>query len=117
QRDEDLDISYEGLLSLSSMLGDAKPRGTPEGIISLLPKGKYRDWVRPGATDERCPICLDDYQPDDDCLRLNGCSHWFHDGCLQVRPCHLRSIPRDQRSSVPAMAQDRAHVPRVPRVR
>ena len=53
-------MSYEGLLSLSTLLGDVKPRGTPADIISSLPKGTYGEWVRPGHTEERCPICLDD---------------------------------------------------------
>ncbi|KAI0666381.1 hypothetical protein C8Q78DRAFT_984142, partial [Trametes maxima] len=84
-RDEDFDVSYEGLLSLSSLLGDVKPRGTPADIITSLPKGTYSEWARPGTTEERCPICLDDYQPTDQCLRICDCSHWFHEGCLQVR--------------------------------
>ena len=60
QRDEDLDTSYEGLLSLSTLLGDVKPRGTPGDIVSSLPRGTYGEWARPGHTEERCPICLDD---------------------------------------------------------
>ncbi|EIW56081.1 uncharacterized protein TRAVEDRAFT_128767 [Trametes versicolor FP-101664 SS1] len=118
QRDEDFDVSYEGLLSLSSLLGDAKPRGTPDDIIESLPRGTYREWTRPGATEERCPICLDDYQPDDPCLRVCGCSHWFHEGCLQVR-CRpsFPATPRRRSSSAVAMAQDCAHMPRVPRAR
>ena len=60
QRDEDIDMSYEGLLSLSSLLGDVKPRGTPSDIVSTLPKGTYGEWACPGETEERCPICLDD---------------------------------------------------------
>ena len=96
-------MSYEGLLSLSTLLGDVKPRGTPADIISSLPKGTYGEWVRPGETEERCPICLDDvryrfvslsvtqliqlhqYTAADACMRIPGCSHWFHDGCLHVR--------------------------------
>ncbi|KAI0700668.1 hypothetical protein C8T65DRAFT_580093 [Cerioporus squamosus] len=84
QRDEDIDMSYEGLLSLSSLLGDVKPRGTPADVLSALPKGTYGEWASPGATQERCPICLDDYAAADACMRIPGCSHWFHDGCLQV---------------------------------
>ncbi|KAI8973156.1 hypothetical protein BD414DRAFT_425186, partial [Trametes punicea] len=83
-RDEDFDFSYEGLLSLSALLGDAKPRGTPADVIASLPRGKYSEWASPGATEERCPICLDDYLPADPCLRISECSHWFHEGCLQV---------------------------------
>ena len=53
-------MSYEGLLSLSTLLGDVKPRGTPSEIVSSLPKGTYAEWATPGETEERCPICLDD---------------------------------------------------------
>ncbi|RDX42031.1 hypothetical protein OH76DRAFT_1363528, partial [Lentinus brumalis] len=84
QRDEDIDMSYEGLLSLSSLLGDVKPRGTPAEVLSSLPKGTYGEWSSPGAMEERCPICLDDYAAADACMRIPSCSHWFHDGCLQV---------------------------------
>ncbi|OSD07668.1 hypothetical protein PYCCODRAFT_1358288, partial [Trametes coccinea BRFM310] len=83
-RDEDFDFSYEGLITLSSILGDVKPRGTPSDVIASLPRGTYSEWARPGATEERCPICLDDYEATDPCLRIGGCSHWFHEGCLQV---------------------------------
>ena len=55
-------MSYEGLLSLSTLLSDVKPRGTPTDIISSLPKGTYGEWARPD-TEERCPICLDDVRP------------------------------------------------------
>ncbi|KAI0644101.1 hypothetical protein C8Q79DRAFT_1011899 [Trametes meyenii] len=92
-RDEDFDVSYEGLLSLSSLLGDVKPRGTPADIIASLPKGTYGEWARPGTTEERCPICLDDYQPTDQCLRICDCSHWFHEGCLQQWLKGARTCP------------------------
>ena len=64
QRDDEFDMSYEGLLSLSTLLGDVKPRGTPADIISSLPKGTYGEWKTPGETEERCPICLDDVSGD-----------------------------------------------------
>ncbi|TBU53011.1 hypothetical protein BD310DRAFT_183164 [Dichomitus squalens] len=110
-RDEDMDMSYEGLLSLSTILGDVKPRGTPADIISSLPKGTYGDWVRPGVTEERCPICLDDYDAKDACLRVPACSHWFHEGCLQqwlktARTCPVCrgrvTKPRSGENSAPA---------------
>ncbi|KAI0746441.1 hypothetical protein C8Q80DRAFT_1104537 [Daedaleopsis nitida] len=85
QHDDEFDMSYEGLLSLSSLLGDVKPRGTPADVLASLPKGKYSEWATPGETGERCPICLDDYDASDVCSRIPGCAHWFHDGCLQVR--------------------------------
>ncbi|KAH9855515.1 hypothetical protein C2E23DRAFT_724188, partial [Lenzites betulinus] len=109
QRDEDFDFSYEGLLSLSNLLGDVKPRGTPADIVSSLPKGKYRDWATPGVTDERCPICLDDYTQEDACLRIGGCSHWFHEGCLQVRS--FLPLPLLIRSHAHRSNGSRAHAP------
>ncbi|KAM5543807.1 hypothetical protein V8D89_002424 [Ganoderma adspersum] len=93
QRDEDLDTSYEGLLSLSTLLGDVKPRGTPGDIVSSLPRGTYGEWARPGHTEERCPICLDDYDAKDACLRIPTCSHWFHEGCLQQWLKGARTCP------------------------
>ncbi|KAI0916656.1 hypothetical protein AcV5_003082 [Taiwanofungus camphoratus] len=82
-RDEDLDTSYEGLLQLSTLLGEARPRGTPQQVIVSLPRGFYKDWAKTGETEERCPICLDDYQPEDTVLKVPDCSHWFHGGCLE----------------------------------
>ncbi|EMD32435.1 hypothetical protein CERSUDRAFT_58542, partial [Gelatoporia subvermispora B] len=84
QRDEDLDTSYEGLLHLASVMGDALPRGTPEDIIARLPTALYRDWASQ-SSDERCPICLDDYEQTDPVLKVSDCSHWFHKLCLEVR--------------------------------
>ncbi|KAL6303717.1 hypothetical protein BKA93DRAFT_734388, partial [Sparassis latifolia] len=92
-RDDELDASYEGLLSLAEFLGEAKPRGTPADVVASLPSGVYRDWASPGNTEERCPICLDDYQPTDPVLKLSACSHWFHKGCIEVC-CKWLSLPR-----------------------
>ncbi|KAH9942703.1 hypothetical protein B0H21DRAFT_696156 [Amylocystis lapponica] len=85
QRDEDLDTSYEGLLHLTGLLGEARSRGTPASVMSSLPSGIYKDWAKPGESEERCPICLDDYQATDPVLKVTECSHWFHKGCLEVR--------------------------------
>ncbi|PIL27190.1 hypothetical protein GSI_10333 [Ganoderma sinense ZZ0214-1] len=110
-RDEDLDTSYEGLLSLSTLLGDVKPRGTPGDIVSALPRGTYGEWVHPGHTEERCPICLDDYDAKDACLRVPACSHWFHEGCLQQWLKGARTCPVCRgRVSKPAAAETSAPV-------
>ncbi|KIM43455.1 hypothetical protein M413DRAFT_68962 [Hebeloma cylindrosporum] len=84
QRDEDFDESYESLISLAATLGEAKPRGAPPEIVEKMEKGKYKDW-KTEESDVRCPICLDDYEPDDPVLKLNNCSHWLHHDCLNVR--------------------------------
>ncbi|KAG6908281.1 hypothetical protein DXG01_005382 [Tephrocybe rancida] len=81
-RDEDFNGDYEALLSLAAQLGDAKPRSTPDDVIAGLDTGLYKDWKTPDS-DSRCPICLDDYTPDDSLLKLADCSHWLHRECLQ----------------------------------
>jgi len=81
-RDEDFDDSFESLTNLTAALGEVKPRNTPSHVIAGLPAGKYGEWAAPGC-DERCPVCLDDYQADDELLRITDCSHWFHRCCLE----------------------------------
>jgi len=92
-RDSELDTSYEGLLNLAELLGEARPRGVSEEDIASLPSGVYVDWATPGETDERCPICLDDYQPVDPVLKVPACSHWFHRGCLEQWLKNARTCP------------------------
>jgi len=59
QRDEDFDGSYEGLVSLTQIIGDAKPKSTPSEILEKMEKAQYKDWAT-ADSDKRCPICLDD---------------------------------------------------------
>ncbi|KAF8634036.1 hypothetical protein AX17_004301 [Amanita inopinata Kibby_2008] len=80
-RDEDFDESYESLLSLAAAIGDAKPRCTPEEIISKLETAMYKDWAT-SDSDKRCPICLDDYGPTDAIMKVGDCAHWLHKDCL-----------------------------------
>ncbi|KAI0047886.1 hypothetical protein FA95DRAFT_1491901, partial [Auriscalpium vulgare] len=86
-RDEDFDSSYDSLLSLAATLGDVRPRSTPDSVVAALPSGVYKDWAN-SDSDQRCPICLDDYQESDPVLKLSDCSHWLHKGCLEV--CRVR---------------------------
>ncbi|KAG6811981.1 hypothetical protein H0H92_005015 [Tricholoma furcatifolium] len=81
-RDEDFNSDYESLLSLAATIGEVKSRSTPDDVINGLETGLYKDWQTPDS-DHRCPICLDDYQPDDTLLKLPECSHWQHRECLQ----------------------------------
>ncbi|KAJ7094576.1 hypothetical protein B0H15DRAFT_775680, partial [Mycena belliarum] len=80
--DEDFDASYENLLSLGGMIGDAKPKATPEHILSGLETASYKDWAN-AESDQRCPICLDDYQASDSVMKLGDCRHWLHKECLE----------------------------------
>lgn len=81
-RDEEFDSSYENLMRLSEVMGDANPKKTSSAILESLEKAEYKDWAT-ADSDERCPICLDDYSPTDPVMKLNNCSHWLHRDCLQ----------------------------------
>ncbi|KAH9050246.1 hypothetical protein EDB84DRAFT_593596 [Lactarius hengduanensis] len=64
------------------LLGKYDPRHTPDHVIELLPTAMFKEW-RSAESDQRCPICLDDYQEDDSVMKLSDCSHWLHKNCLQ----------------------------------
>ncbi|KAG6334530.1 hypothetical protein ID866_4564 [Astraeus odoratus] len=81
--DELFDSSYEALLSLSSVIGEARSRATPEEVIASLENATYREWAREDS-ETRCPICLDDYEPSDIVAKLLECPHWLHKHCLEV---------------------------------
>ncbi|KAH7922006.1 hypothetical protein BV22DRAFT_969121, partial [Leucogyrophana mollusca] len=80
--DELFDSSYEGLLSLSAQLGEARSRATPDEVIASLTSGEYKDWATEDS-ETRCPICLDDYEPTDPVTKLQDCTHWLHKACLE----------------------------------
>ncbi|KAK7054233.1 RING-type domain-containing protein [Favolaschia claudopus] len=81
-RDEDFDSSYETLLSLGGWIGDARPKATPDNVLSSLETATYKDWATTDS-DQRCPICLDDYKPTDRVMKLGDCRHWLHKECLE----------------------------------
>ncbi|KAJ7721164.1 hypothetical protein DFH07DRAFT_760584 [Mycena maculata] len=82
QRDEDFDASYETLLSLGGIIGDAKPKATPDHVVAGLENATYKEWAT-AESDQRCPICLDDYEPSDPVMKLGDCRHWLHKECLE----------------------------------
>ncbi|GJN93198.1 hypothetical protein Rhopal_006245-T1 [Rhodotorula paludigena] len=109
--DDEFDTSYEALLRLSERLGDAKPKGVSPEKLASLRTFKYAEWPFPARTspappapvpstsavtmdkdppvfarkglekEERCPICLTDYDDDDEVM-LGQCGHGFHAECL-----------------------------------
>ncbi|KAJ7284027.1 hypothetical protein C8J57DRAFT_751635 [Mycena rebaudengoi] len=91
-RDEDFDASYENLLTLSGIIGDVKPKSTPQHVIADLESGLYQEWATP-ESDKRCPICLDDYEPSDSVLKLADCRHWLHKECLEQWLKGARTCP------------------------
>ncbi|KAJ8474194.1 hypothetical protein ONZ45_g16030 [Pleurotus djamor] len=120
-RDDDFSPSYEFLLQLGESLGDAKPKSTPDHVLASLPTGIYKDWAT-ADSDQRCPICLDDYQSLDPVLKLPECSHWLHKECLEqwlrgANTCPVcrnsvkSSAPRSRRGDS-SSSSDARHAPR-----
>ncbi|KAI9436933.1 hypothetical protein H4582DRAFT_1960531 [Lactarius indigo] len=50
--------------------------------MQSLPTAMFKEW-HSAESDQRCPICLDDYQEDDPVMELTDCSHWLHKTCLR----------------------------------
>ncbi|GAA5939234.1 uncharacterized protein JCM15063_004462 [Sporobolomyces koalae] len=111
--DDEFDASYEGLLRLSAQIGDVKPKGIGAEALARLRTFPYSQWpyiehassksevpiastsasligvdkpqfARKGIEkEERCGICLMDYEEEDD-IALAHCSHGFHAECLKA---------------------------------
>ena len=107
QDDDEFDSSYEALVQLSERLGDV-PKSSAKINTDKLKKFAYRDWPcsreRPTAAastsaipldsvlavrgvdkDERCAICLADYEDENEVM-MGDCFHAFHKDCLEVSP-------------------------------
>ena len=86
------------MLLLSSLLGPAKPPvASREDVASA--SGTYRikhfaetliaeaTWgrsqIRIGPS-ERCLVCLEEYQAEEEVRQLKKCSHLFHRNCIDV---------------------------------
>jgi len=82
--------SFEALWELAELLGQVKPQTVSKEdidnsgleIIKPIALEQYAKdaKVAPNCLD-RCLICLDDYEPEDD-LRLLSCKHAFHKSCV-----------------------------------
>ncbi|KAI0643074.1 hypothetical protein C8Q79DRAFT_916281 [Trametes meyenii] len=82
--------SYEALWELAELLGSVKPQvATREDIeksdLQTIKFSELEQYEREGRVAsncvDRCLICLDDYQSDDD-VRLMHCRHAFHKECV-----------------------------------
>ncbi|KAI0325052.1 hypothetical protein GY45DRAFT_1375060 [Cubamyces sp. BRFM 1775] len=82
--------SYEALWELAELLGQVKPQvATWEDIeksdLQTVKFSQLEQYEREGRVAsncvDRCLICLDDYQPEDD-VRLMHCRHAFHKDCV-----------------------------------
>lgn len=82
--------SFEALLELAELLGQVKPPTVSKEDIeksglevikpSQVEQYEKENKIASNCT-ERCLICLDDYQPEDE-IRLMTCRHGFHKGCV-----------------------------------
>ncbi|GLB45538.1 putative RING-like zinc finger [Lyophyllum shimeji] len=82
--------SLEALLELADLLGHAKPATVTKEDIeksgleiiksTQLEQYEKEEKISSNCT-ERCLICLDDYQPEDD-IRVMKCRHAFHQTCV-----------------------------------
>ncbi|KAI0768971.1 hypothetical protein BD413DRAFT_558742 [Trametes elegans] len=82
--------SYEALWELAELLGQVKPQvATREDIdksdLQIVKFSELARYEREGRVAsnclDRCWICLDSYQPEDE-LRLMHCKHTFHKDCV-----------------------------------
>ncbi|KAH7103315.1 hypothetical protein BKA62DRAFT_768732 [Auriculariales sp. MPI-PUGE-AT-0066] len=70
--------SFEALWQLADLLGQVKP---PVATKDDIEKNYHEVGKVKENTMERCLICLEDYEAEDD-LRLLSCSHAFHQACV-----------------------------------
>ncbi|KAF8583360.1 hypothetical protein K439DRAFT_1661343 [Ramaria rubella] len=120
--------SFEALWELADLLGQVKPPvASKEDIensgLEILKASTLPDYEKSGKvaynTVERCLICLDDYEPDDD-LRLLSCRHAFHKQCVDkwleqgrnnCPACRSKGVPTEH-DEPPPTAQVVTETPR-----
>jgi hypothetical protein len=97
QLDDEFDDSYESLLALEQMNGPVK-KGCSTDVLNQLPSGTFEKLVGDSkkalTEEERCSVCLDEYEKQQMCTRLPKCSHVYHKECIEVCIFSL-PIPND----------------------
>ncbi|KII86997.1 hypothetical protein PLICRDRAFT_31114 [Plicaturopsis crispa FD-325 SS-3] len=82
--------SFEAFWELAEMFGNHKPTtATKEDIeksgLEIIKSSALEQYEKDGKISsncvDRCLICLDDYEPEDD-VRLLACRHAFHKNCV-----------------------------------
>jgi len=84
--DDEFDDSYESLLALEQMNGPVK-KGCSTDVLNQLPSGTFEKLVGDSkkalTEEERCSVCLDEYEKQQMCTRLPKCSHVYHKECIE----------------------------------
>lgn len=76
------DMSYEELLALEEMIGDVNT-GLSEGTVGkYLTETTYNADLNQDDEEEKCMICLEEYEDCEDLARLN-CGHDYHFSCIK----------------------------------
>ncbi|KAK0475748.1 hypothetical protein IW261DRAFT_1492680 [Armillaria novae-zelandiae] len=84
--------SFEALLDLAELLGQVKPPTVSKEEIDksgleVIKSVSLAEYERGGKISsncvDRCLICLDDYEPEDD-VRVMTCRHAFHQKCVDT---------------------------------
>ncbi|KAK0451408.1 uncharacterized protein EV420DRAFT_1560824 [Desarmillaria tabescens] len=84
--------SFEALLDLAELLGQVKPPTVSKEEIDksgleVIKSTRLAEYERGGKISsnciDRCLICLDDYEPEDD-VRVMTCRHAFHQKCVDT---------------------------------
>jgi len=98
--DDDIDVSYEGLLSLAARIGDAKPKHLPPEFKASLPRGIYKDCPE-AQIEQKCPICLEKYEEHHHVMGVTECAHYFHSKCFETWLDLASNCPVCRRELVP----------------
>ncbi|EEB08667.1 ubiquitin-protein ligase E3 [Schizosaccharomyces japonicus yFS275] len=69
--------TYEDMLLLNSMLGTVKP-----SIATQQDMDRAGGVFTVSTSDERCLVCLSEFQNGEECRRLQNCKHFFHRECI-----------------------------------
>ncbi|KAG8989631.1 hypothetical protein FRB90_002153 [Tulasnella sp. 427] len=75
-----------------SALSPPPPGGLTSEEIAALPSSAYKD-SEEAKKEERCPICLDDYEETSEVMGVPDCNHFFHKACLSQWLDRNRSCP------------------------
>lgn len=84
--------SFEALLDLAELLGQVKPPTVSKEEIDksgleVIKSTSLAEYERGGKISsnciDRCLICLDEYEPEDD-VRVMTCRHAFHQKCVDT---------------------------------
>ncbi|KAF7293194.1 RING finger protein [Mycena chlorophos] len=121
--------SFEALLELGELLHLRPPTASKADIaragLAVVRREELAGLSVTASCTEKCLICLDDYA-DDDPIRVLGCRHAFHQGCVDkwletgrnnCPACRTRGVPTapaQMSTSVPAASETTAPAPVTP---